>query len=57
MERDLAAIQAKLDSLQAESEAIAATHPEEAELIKQRISQITIIWQELTMMVNAKIRF
>uniref|UniRef100_T1HWC3 Spectrin beta chain n=1 Tax=Rhodnius prolixus TaxID=13249 RepID=T1HWC3_RHOPR len=54
MERDLAAIQAKLDSLQAESEAIAATHPEEAELIKQRISQITIIWQELTMMLKER---
>uniref|UniRef100_A0A069DY92 Spectrin beta chain n=1 Tax=Panstrongylus megistus TaxID=65343 RepID=A0A069DY92_9HEMI len=54
MERDLAAIQAKLDSLQAESEAISATHPEEAELIKQRISQITIIWQELTMMLKER---
>lgn len=51
MERDLAAIQAKLDSLQAESEAISDTHPEEAALIKERISQITTIWQDLTMMV------
>lgn len=51
MERDLAAIQAKLDSLEAESKAIAESHPEEAQLIRERITQITTIWQELTMMV------
>ncbi|CAH1390274.1 unnamed protein product [Nezara viridula] len=54
MERDLAAIQAKLDSLQAESEAISDTHPEEAALIKERISQITTIWQDLTMMLKER---
>uniref|UniRef100_A0A0K8SEL8 Spectrin beta chain n=2 Tax=Lygus hesperus TaxID=30085 RepID=A0A0K8SEL8_LYGHE len=54
MERDLAAIQAKLDSLEAESKAIADTHPEEAELIRERITQITTIWQELTMMLKER---
>lgn len=54
MERDLAAIQAKLDSLEAESQAIGETHPEEAALIRERITQITTIWQELTVMVFKK---
>ena len=36
MERDLAAIQAKLNSLDEEADKIAVTHPEEAVVIKQR---------------------
>ena len=51
MERDLAAIQAKLDSLEAEADAIGAEHPEEAEVIRERIEQIQGIWEQLTHMV------
>lgn len=54
MERDLAAIQAKLDSLEAEADAIAEEHPEEAAAIRERITQITLIWEQLTQMVNYK---
>lgn len=55
MERDLAAIQAKLDSLEKEAEAISKDHPEEAEIIRDRIVQIKIIWEQLTQMVILKI--
>lgn len=51
MERDLAAIQAKLDSLQAEADSINKEHPEEAEVIRERREQIQVIWEELTQMV------
>jgi spectrin beta len=57
MERDLAAIQAKLDSLQAEADSIAKEHPEEAELIRERREQIQVIWEELTQMVNAALMY
>lgn len=52
MERDLAAIQAKLDALQAEAEAIEDEHPDEAAVIRERITQITQIWEQLTQMVS-----
>lgn len=51
MERDLAAIQAKLDALQAEADSIAKEHPEDAEVIRERRRQIQVIWEELTQMV------
>lgn len=51
MERDLAAIQAKLDSLEREAEAIGDEHPDEAALIRERITQIQSIWEQLTQMV------
>lgn len=54
MERDLAAIQAKLDSLEAEAVAIEKEHPEEAEAIRERIKQIRIIWEELTQMLKER---
>ncbi|KAL1138874.1 hypothetical protein AAG570_008936 [Ranatra chinensis] len=54
MERDLAAIQAKLDSLEAEAQVIGDQHPEDAALIRERINQITTIWQELTMMLKER---
>ena len=54
MERDLAAIQAKLDSLESEADGIGEQHPEEAQLIRERISQIQSIWQELTMMLKER---
>lgn len=52
MERDLAAILAKLNSLEKEAESIEKDHPEEAALIRERITQITIIWEQLTQMVS-----
>lgn len=54
MERDLAAIQAKLDSLEKEAEAINKDHPEEAEVIRGRIKQIKVIWEQLTQMLKER---
>ena len=54
MERDLAAIQAKLDSLEKEAEKISDEHPEEAELIKQRIDQIREVWDQLTQLLKER---
>lgn len=52
MERDLAAIQAKLDSLEKEAEAINKDHSEEADVVRARIAQIKVFWEQLTQMVN-----
>ncbi|XP_039294197.1 spectrin beta chain isoform X2 [Nilaparvata lugens] len=54
MERDLAAIQAKLDSLEAEADAIGGEHPEEAAAIRERITQIQAIWDQLTQMLKER---
>lgn len=54
MERDLAAIQAKLTSLEKEADAIENDHPEEAALIRERIAQITLIWEQLTQMLKER---
>ena len=54
MERDLAAIQAKLTALEHEADAIENDHPEEAALIRERISQIQIIWEQLTAMLKER---
>lgn len=48
MERDLAAIQAKLDTLETDSAKMAAEHPEEAELIRERAERIRQVWEQLT---------
>lgn len=55
MERDLAAIQAKLDSLEQEADSIGTEHPEEAALIRERIAQIQQIWEQLTQMASSHI--
>ena len=52
MERDLAAIQAKLDALDEEAEKIAVTHPEEAVVIKQRTNRLREVWEQLTAMLK-----
>jgi len=52
MERDLAAIQAKLDALEKEADRIAEDHPEEAAVIRERIDQIRTVWEQLTQMVT-----
>lgn len=54
MERDLAAIQAKLNALESEADAIEADHPEEAAVIRERVSQIQIIWEQLTQMLKER---
>lgn len=54
MERDLAAIQAKLTALEKEADSIESEHPEEAALIRERISQITLIWEQLTFMLKER---
>lgn len=54
MERDLAAIQAKLTSLEKEAANIEGEHPEEAELIRDRIAQIQVIWEQLTQMLKER---
>ncbi|KAK8720528.1 hypothetical protein OTU49_013268 [Cherax quadricarinatus] len=54
MERDLAAIQAKLDSLEREADKISQDHPEEAELIRERIEQIRAVWDQLTQLLKER---
>merc|ERR1719464_33467 len=54
MERDLAAIQAKLDALEEEFEKIAGTHPEEAEVVIERITKLSQSWEQLTAMLTVR---
>lgn len=54
MERDLAAIQAKLNSLEKEAASIEGEHPEEAAVIRERIVQIQIVWEQLTQMLKER---
>ncbi|XP_018330207.1 spectrin beta chain isoform X2 [Agrilus planipennis] len=54
MERDLAAIQAKLTALDKEAAAIENEHPEEAAVIRERIIQIQIVWEQLTQMLKER---
>jgi len=54
MERDLAAIQAKLDALEEESEKISTSHPEEAVVIQQRTNRLREIWDQLTEMLKER---
>ncbi|XP_066961562.1 spectrin beta chain isoform X15 [Macrobrachium rosenbergii] len=54
MERDLAAIQAKLDALEREADKISQDHPEEAELIRERVEQIRAVWDQLTQLLKER---
>ncbi|KAK6634026.1 hypothetical protein RUM44_004633 [Polyplax serrata] len=54
MERDLAAIQAKLDSLEKEADAIQKDHSDEADVIRDRIAQIKVVWEQLTQMLKER---
>ncbi|KAB5558894.1 hypothetical protein PHYPO_G00022490 [Pangasianodon hypophthalmus] len=47
MERDLAAIEAKLGDLRGEAERLAAEHPEQAKAITDRLAEIGTVWEEL----------
>lgn len=54
MDRDLAAIESKLGTLQSESEKIERDHPEEREIIDNKTRQIRESWSELTKLLKAK---
>ncbi|XP_050344038.1 spectrin beta chain isoform X6 [Nymphalis io] len=54
MERDLAAIQARITSLENEASAIEDEHPDEARLIRDRIHTITDNWDQLTQMLKER---
>uniref|UniRef100_A0A671S7G0 Spectrin beta chain n=1 Tax=Sinocyclocheilus anshuiensis TaxID=1608454 RepID=A0A671S7G0_9TELE len=47
MERDLEAIQGKLDDLRCEAEKLVSEHPEQEEEIKGRLADIQEVWEEL----------
>ncbi|XP_053369444.1 spectrin beta chain, non-erythrocytic 1 isoform X1 [Clarias gariepinus] len=47
MERDLAAIEAKLGDMRGDAERLAAEHPEQANAIKGRLEEIGTVWEEL----------
>ncbi|UYV71261.1 SPTBN1 [Cordylochernes scorpioides] len=52
MERDLAAIQNKLDFLEKEAEKIQDEQPEEARNIQERVVQIKTVWEQLTQLLK-----
>ncbi|XP_046599297.1 spectrin beta chain isoform X3 [Neodiprion lecontei] len=54
MERDLAAIQAKLNALEKEAQSIEQEHPDEAAVIRERITQIHTMWEQLTQMLKER---
>ena len=54
MERDLAAIQAKLQNLEGESDKIHNTHPEEGEVVIERITKLRQSWEQLTAMLKVR---
>merc|ERR1712241_1397053 len=54
MERDLAAIQAKLESLEAEAEKIKTSHPEETEVVTERTAKLRQSWESLTRMLAVR---
>ena len=54
MERDLAAIEAKLKALEAEADKIKDSHPEEAEVVLERIAKLRGSWEMLTAMLQAR---
>nr|XP_006001605.1 PREDICTED: spectrin beta chain, non-erythrocytic 1 [Latimeria chalumnae] len=47
MERDLAAIEDKLNDLQKEAEKLEAEHPDQAQAIMSRLAEICDVWEEM----------
>uniref|UniRef100_A0AAY4AYT6 Spectrin beta chain n=1 Tax=Denticeps clupeoides TaxID=299321 RepID=A0AAY4AYT6_9TELE len=47
MERDLAAIEAKLGDLRGEAERLAEEHPDQAKAITGRLAEINSVWEEM----------
>merc|ERR1719210_2804018 len=54
MERDLAAIEAKLKALEEESSKIQGSHPEEGEVVIERITKLRQSWEQLTAMLQVR---
>merc|ERR1719461_852461 len=54
MERDLAAIKAKLSALEGEASKIKDTHPEESEVVIERITKLRQSWEKLTAMLRVR---
>ncbi|ESN99908.1 hypothetical protein HELRODRAFT_101195 [Helobdella robusta] len=54
LERDLAAIDAKVASLQEEADKLSALKPEEAPAIQEKMDQITNLWQDLRLMLKER---
>jgi spectrin beta len=54
MERDLAAIQAKLHALEGEADKIRDSHPEEAEVVIERTTKLRQSWEQLTAMLKVR---
>ncbi|XP_071744788.1 spectrin beta chain isoform X3 [Lepeophtheirus salmonis] len=54
MERDLAAIETKLKSLEEEAEKIKEIHPEEAEVVRERNAKLRNVWEELNQMLKVR---
>ncbi|XP_078720706.1 spectrin beta chain, non-erythrocytic 1-like isoform X1 [Lampetra fluviatilis] len=54
MERDLAAIQAKMGDLQTESERLIVEHPEQADAIRQRLNDNLEVWDELQRTLHSR---
>jgi len=54
MERDLAAIEAKLKALESEADKIKDVHPEEAALVREKIAKLQGSWETLTAMLQER---
>merc|ERR1719346_639996 len=54
MERDLAAIEAKLKALEEESSKIQGSHPEEGEVVIERNTKLRQSWEQLTAMLKVR---
>merc|ERR1719412_2109514 len=54
MERDLAAIEAKLQNLEGESSKIQDSHPEETEVVTERTAKLRQSWESLTRMLAVR---
>ena len=54
MDRDMAAIEAKLKSLEAEADKIKDTHPEEAQVVLDRIAKLRGEWGQLNEMLHER---
>ncbi len=54
MDRDMAAIEAKLKSLEEEASRIRDTHPDEAQLVMDRTAKLRSEWEELNTMLHER---
>ncbi|CAH1792317.1 unnamed protein product [Owenia fusiformis] len=54
MERDLAAIQSKLDTLNQEADKLEVEKPEEAVKVRQQVTELTVVWAQLKDMLKER---